>query len=78
MKIINRYILLELVGPFVSAALITTGILMLSRVFRMVELIITRGMELLTVAELFVYLVPWLMQYTVPMAALVAEGPGGL
>lgn len=72
MKIINRYILLELVGPFVSAALITTGILMLSRVFRMVELIITRGMELLTVAELFVYLVPWLMQYTVPMAALVA------
>ncbi|UCE26082.1 MAG: LptF/LptG family permease [Candidatus Coatesbacteria bacterium] len=72
MKIIDRYILRELVGPFFSAALITTGMLMLSRIFKMVELIITRGVELLTVAELFAYLVPWLMQYTVPMAALVA------
>jgi lipopolysaccharide export system permease protein len=72
MKIINRYVLSEPVGPFIFAVLIMTAILMLSRVFKMVELIVTRGVAISTVAELFVYLVPWLLQYTVPMAALVA------
>jgi lipopolysaccharide export system permease protein len=71
MKIIDRYILRELIGPFVSAVIITTAILMLSRIFKMVELIIARGVAITTVAELFAYLVPWLLQYTVPMAVLV-------
>jgi lipopolysaccharide export system permease protein len=72
MKIINRYVLLELIGPFVFAVFIMTAILMLSRIFKMVELIVTRGVAILTVSELFVYLVPWLLQYTIPMAVLIA------
>jgi lipopolysaccharide export system permease protein len=42
------------------------------RIFKMVEMVLSRGVDALAVAEMFLYLLPWLLQYTVPMAILVA------
>lgn len=62
----------EITAPFFSAIVITTLILLLMRIFKMVEMVLSRGVDVLAVAEMFLYLLPWLLQYTVPMAILVA------
>jgi lipopolysaccharide export system permease protein len=71
-KIIHRYVVRELVGPFVFAVLVATFVLLLARIFNMVELIISKGVPVLIVAELFAYYVPALLAMTVPGAMLIA------
>ncbi len=72
MKILHRYVLGEHVGPFIFAVFTATLVLLLARVFRMMELIISKGVDVLTVGELFAYLLPSLLALTVPMAVMVA------
>lgn len=71
-KIIHKYVARELVGPFVFAVTVATFVLLLARIFNMVELIITKGVPVFTVAELFAYYVPALLAMTVPGAMLIA------
>jgi lipopolysaccharide export system permease protein len=71
-RIIHKYVVRELVGPFVFAVAVATFVLLLARIFNMVELIVTKGVPVLTVAELFAYYVPALLAMTVPGAMLIA------
>lgn len=72
MKLLHRYILAEHVGPFIFAVFTATFILLLARIFKMMELIISKGVDVLTVGELFSYLLPSLLALTVPMAVMVS------
>ncbi|MCP4229594.1 MAG: YjgP/YjgQ family permease, partial [bacterium] len=71
MKIIHRYIVVELIGPFLFGVTVATLIMMLSRIFKMVEMIISKGVDALTVIELFAYFLPAILALTIPMAMLV-------
>lgn len=73
MKILHRYVLLEHVGPFIFAVFTATLVLLLARIFKMMELIISKGVDVLTVGELFSYFLPSLLAMTVPMAIMVAS-----
>ena len=73
MKILHRYIITEHVGPFVFAVFTATMVLLLARIFKMMELIISKGVDVLTVGELFSYFMPSLLAMTVPMAVMVAS-----
>ncbi len=73
MKILYRYIIAEHVGPFVFAVFTATLVLLLARIFKMMELIISKGVGVLTVGELFSYFLPSLLAMTVPMAVMVAS-----
>ncbi len=73
MKILHRYIIVEHVGPFVFAVFTATCVLLLARIFKMMELIISKGIDVLTVGELFSYFMPSLLAMTVPMAVMVAS-----
>ncbi len=73
MKILHRYIIAEHVGPFVFAVFTATLVLLLARIFKMMELIIAKGVDVLTVGELFSYFMPSLLAMTVPMAVMVAS-----
>ncbi len=73
MKILHRYVLAEHVGPFVFAVFTATFVLLLARIFKMMELIISKGVDVLTVGELFSYFLPSLLAMTVPMAVMVAS-----
>ncbi|MGD8719403.1 MAG: LptF/LptG family permease [Candidatus Zixiibacteriota bacterium] len=72
MKILYRYVLAEHVGPFVFAVFTATLVLLLARIFKMMELIISKGVSVLTVGELFSYFLPSLLAMTVPMGVMVA------
>lgn len=73
MKIIDRYILKEMAFTFLVGLSVFTFILIMGKVLRLMELIITRGVEALTVLKLFASVLPSFLALTVPMAVLLAS-----
>jgi len=69
---IDRYLVSEILGPFGLGLAVYSFILLLQQFFRLVEMIIRRGIPAATVAELLGYLVPSVLVLTVPMALLLA------
>jgi lipopolysaccharide export system permease protein len=73
MRILDKYILKELLGPFVfgicafSSILVGTGTL-----FRIAQYITKYGASLTSVAKLFVYSLPAIIVVTFPMSMLLA------
>jgi len=72
MRILYRYIVLELVLPFLLSLGVLTLLLMLIRIFKLFELIITKGISLAIVGELFIYYLPAITVLSAPMSILVA------
>lgn len=72
MWIIYRYVFYELIPPFFASLGVMTLILMLARIFKLMEMIITKGISVLIVGELFVYYLPAILVMTIPMSILVS------
>ena len=72
MKILDRYILRELLVPFVLGLAVFTSILLVVRILKLVELVVNRGVPLGQVLWLFSYILPAFLEVTVPMALLLA------
>jgi len=66
-----RYILREHIGPFLFALLVATLVLLLGQVFKMMELILTKGVPGQFALELFVLYLPAVIAYDMPMALMV-------
>lgn len=78
MKIIDRYIIKEITGPLLLGLSIFTFALFMGRMVELTELVIVKGVEVITVLQLFLYIMPSLLVLTIPMSmllgALVAFG----
>jgi lipopolysaccharide export system permease protein len=72
MKITKSYLTRELVGPFFLGLAIFTFILIIDKVFDLMDLAINKGAGLGTVGLLFTYILPSLLALTVPIAILMA------
>lgn len=77
LKIFDRYILKEVFPPFLIGLLVTAFVLLMNQVLVLAELFIDRGVPAGVAARLFVFLVPSLLAFAVPMAVL-AGIMGGL
>lgn len=73
MKLIDRYILRELASSFFIGLSLFTFILMMGKVLRLVELLIIKRVDLLTVLRLFLYILPYSLVVTIPLAVLLAS-----
>jgi lipopolysaccharide export system permease protein len=71
-KIIDRYIIKELLPPFVLGLLLFTFILLINKIFKLAELIVNKGVPLFEVVKLVSYIMPSLLTLTIPMAMLLA------
>ena len=71
-RIINRYILREILVPFALGLAVFTLILLIARILKLVEMVVNRGVPLLEVLKLFSYILPAFLEVTVPMALLLA------
>lgn len=71
-RIVDRYILRELLVPFGLGIAIFTSILLIVRILKLVELVVNRGVPLLQILQLFSYILPAFLEVTVPMALLLA------
>ena len=73
MKILDRYILRELVVPGVRHGRREHHlILLIVRILKLVELVVNRGVPLRQIITLFSYIMPAFLEVTVPMALLLA------
>jgi len=72
MKILNRYILLEHLPPFLFSVLIITFLLILETIPKIVDMVINKDISFLIVLELIFLNLAWMIALSVPMAVLVA------
>jgi lipopolysaccharide export system permease protein len=71
-RILFRYLVWEILPPFFIGLLAFTFILLIGRMLKLVELVVTRGVPLLQIGKLFSLILPTFLEMTVPMAFLLA------
>ena len=71
-KTLWRYIIAEILPPFFVGLLAFTFILLIVRILKLIDLVVTRGVPLLQVAKLLSLILPTFLELTVPMAFLLA------
>jgi LPS export ABC transporter permease LptF len=72
MRIINRYILKELGGPFMGALLVSTFILAAGNIMQTADMVMNKGVELLQVIQIFLLFLPYVLIFTIPISVLGA------
>jgi len=70
-KFFDRYIIKEIVPPFFIGLLIYTFVLLMNQILQLSEVFITRGVSFKAVVNIFVYFIPSILAFTVPMAVLM-------
>jgi lipopolysaccharide export system permease protein len=71
-RILFRYLVSEILPPFFVGLLAFTFILLVGRMLKLIELVVTRGVPLLQIGKLFSLILPTFLEMTVPMAFLLA------
>lgn len=71
-KIVNRYIFREIIVPFALGLSVFTFVLLLARLLKLVELVVSRGVPTASIVQLLAAILPAFLEVTVPMAMLLA------
>lgn len=72
-KILERYFLLETVKPFFVSLTIITFIMLLDRLIDLMNIIIEKQLDLITIINLFALSLPFIFALSVPMAVLTSS-----
>ncbi len=72
MRILRDYVLKEFIGPLIAALLVLTFVMILGNLVKIADLVINKGVDIYSVTKLFIYMIPSLLTYTLPIATLVA------
>ncbi len=72
MKKLDDYIVKEHLLPFLGGLSVLTLIMILDRVFDLLDLFLRKGIKFLIVLKVFILSLPFILALTVPMAALIA------
>jgi lipopolysaccharide export system permease protein len=67
-----RYIFREIAVPFFLGLATFTGALMMGRIIQIADLVVARGVSLVTILRLVSYLLPYFFMITIPMSLLLA------
>ena len=72
MKILRNYILKEMLTSLAVLLCLFTFVLVMGNVIKLADLIINKGVDVFLAVKLFVYLMPYLLMFSIPMAMLTA------
>ncbi|MBW8838691.1 MAG: LptF/LptG family permease, partial [Gemmatimonadetes bacterium] len=72
MRLLSRYLLRQLAGPFVFALAALTSLMLLSQIAKKFGALVGKGLPWTVIAEVFALSVPFIVAMTLPMAVLVA------
>ncbi|MCX7846052.1 MAG: LptF/LptG family permease [Dictyoglomaceae bacterium] len=72
MRIINRYFLKSFIPIFIFGIFLFTSILIVSPLFEIMDLIISRSIEIVIALRIFILKIPPYLTYTFPMAIFLA------
>lgn len=72
MRILKSYFLNEFAGSLFLALSVLTFVMILGNLVKIADLVIRKGVDLYSVVKLFLFMMPSLLTYTLPIAALAA------
>jgi len=73
MKILRDYLLKEFTGPFfLTLGVLSFVMVVVGNLKKIADLIINKGVNILSVLKIFVLLAPYIVTYALPIAVLVA------
>jgi LPS export ABC transporter permease LptG/LPS export ABC transporter permease LptF len=70
-KLFDRYILKEIFPPFVIGLFAYTFVLMMQQILLLSEMFIAKGVALASVIRFFLFLLPSILAFTIPMSVLL-------
>ncbi len=70
MKILRDYVLKEFFHSFILSVIVFTFVLLVGNIIQLADLVINKGVGVFSVLKLFFFLIPWLLSFTLPIAAL--------
>jgi lipopolysaccharide export system permease protein len=71
-RILNFYIIREIASLFLLGIMVFTLVLLMGRLIKLTDLVISRGVPLADVSRMIMYLMPSFLVFTIPMAFLLA------
>ena len=71
-RILSLYIIREIASLFLLGITVFTLVLLMGRLIKLTELVISRGVPLADVSRMILYLMPSFLVFTIPMAFLLA------
>ncbi len=72
-RILDRYIFSELLPPFFLSLALLTFVFFLQKMFRLAELVVSKGATVWAALKLLLYIMPSFLVITIPMSLLVAS-----
>jgi lipopolysaccharide export system permease protein len=72
MRIITRYMLKELGGPFLASLTISTVILAAGNIIQTADMVMNKGVEVTQVIKVFCLFLPYVLIFTIPISVLSA------
>lgn len=72
-RIIDRYIFRELLPPFYLSLILFIFIFLTNQILRLMSLLINKGVEILTILRVLLYITPSFLVLTLPMAVLISS-----
>ncbi|MDZ4347642.1 MAG: LPS export ABC transporter permease LptF [Candidatus Binatia bacterium] len=71
-KMLSRYLVSEILPPFLFGLAAFTFILFIARLLRLIELVVARGVPILQIGKVLSLILPTFLEMTLPMAFLLA------
>lgn len=72
MRIIEKYLLKELGGPFLGSLFVSTFILAAGNIIQTADMMVNKGVELAQVILIFLLFLPYVLIFTIPISVLAA------
>ena len=70
--IIDRYVFVELIPPFVINLSFFTFVFLMAEMLKITDLIVNYGVGLLIIAQILLFSIPYFLTYVIPMATMMA------
>jgi lipopolysaccharide export system permease protein len=72
-RVLDRYILREMMPPFFLSMAILVFVLFLQRLFQLADLVVSKGATLMSIVKVLVFVLPGFLVITIPMSLVVAS-----
>jgi lipopolysaccharide export system permease protein len=72
-RILDRYISREMLPPFFLSMTVLLLVLFLNKMFRLADLVISKGASVLSILQVFAYVIPSFLVITIPMSLVIAS-----
>jgi lipopolysaccharide export system permease protein len=72
MRTLRIYVLREHASPFFVTLAGLTAVLLIGNIIKFAELVIAKGVSIFDILRLIIYLIPYMLSFTVPMACLIS------